>query len=355
MSFPSLGCFITLVLPVTQAWLVHVPHEAKELLVQLVPWQIFHTIQRILLRLTLVHSVSEYWSVYGGGWFVLSWCFKLWPLFLAFTVANSYIFPILYTPKDDEKKETETKTNENENEDDNEDNNEANDSEIENNTPKIMVTGLTKPIAEYPEKAELVNANVYERYNYFLHPLQGNPTRHTSQRAQLDTLYNTQPYEAQDVIQVTPEDILVEEPAVNLEEELLGQLESDTDKADDVIDEIPFADPVLKPEIVSLKDPPADIYSTQDSPLTSDEYTEMSLEPTEPITSGLRLRQNIRAQVINEGESNVSSTVLPASQGYQSEAVDVEQGSSRKPKEYVVGSGSSNTINLSPDPIFDQS
>lgn len=292
MSSPSLGCFITLVLPVTQAWLMHVPHEVKGLLVQLVPWQIFHTFQRILLRLTLVSSAAEYWSMYGGVWFVLSWCFKLWPLFLAFTVANAYIFPILYTPKDDEKKtqkETETKTNENENEDDNEDENEPTDSDNENNTPKIMVTGLTKPIAEYPEKAELVNANVFERYNYFLHPLQGNPTRHTSQRAQLDTLYNTQPYEVQDV---TPEDILIEEPAVTLGEELLGQFESDTDKAEDIIDEIQFAESVLRPEHSSVKDP------TRDSPHASDEYTEMAVESTEPITSGLRLRHTEDVDIV---------------------------------------------------------
>ena len=284
--------------------------------------------------------------MYGGVWFVLSWCFKLWPLFLAFTVANAYIFPILYTPKDDEKKtqkETETKTNENENEDDNEDENEPTDSDNENNTPKIMVTGLTKPIAEYPEKAELVNANVFERYNYFLHPLQGNPTRHTSQRAQLDTLYNTQPYEVQDVTpediliqDVTPEDILIEEPAVTLEEELLGQLESDTDKADDVIDEVPPVESLLRPEHISVKDPPVDIYSTRDSPVTSEEYTEMAVEPTEPNTSGLRLRQNIRTQIIKEEESIVSSTVLPVLQEYQTEAVDVEQGSSRQPKEIQV-------------------
>ena len=333
--FPSLGCFITLVLPVTQTWLIHTSHEVKGLLVQLVPWQIFHTLQRMLLRLTLV-SVAEYWSVYGGLWFILSWCFKLWPLFLAFTVANTYIFPILYTPKDDEK-ETETKTNENGNENKNEDDNEASDSE--NNTPKIMVTGLTKPIVEYPEKAELVNANVFERYNYFLHPLQGNPTRHTSQRAQLDTLYNTQPYEVQDVIQVTPEDILVEEPAVNLEEELLGQLESDTDKAEDEIDEV---ESVLRPE----KDLSIDTHSTQGSPLSSDEYNEMATEvlPTESITSGLRRRQNIRSQIIDEEESNVSSTEVPVLQEYQIESVDVEQGSSRQPKQYIVGSSSDTNV-----------
>ena len=343
MSFPFLGCFITLVLPVTQTWLIHTPHEVKGLLVQLVPWQIFHTFQRILLRLTLV-SVAEYWSVYGGIWFILSWCFKLWPLFLAFTVANTYIFPILYTPKDDEKKtqkETETKTNGNENEDENKngDDNEASDSE--NNTPKIMVTGLTKPIVEYPEKAELVNANVFERYNYFLHPLQGNPTRHTSQRAQLDTLY-TQPYEVQDVVQVTPEVILNEEPPVYLEEELPAQLESDTDKAEDEIDEVPFIELLLKPE----KDLPIDTQSTQDSPLSSDEYNQMATEllPTESITSGLRRRQNIRSQIIDEEERNLSSTELPVLQEYQMEAVDVEQGSSRQPKQYIIGSSGDTSV-----------
>lgn len=98
-------------------------------------------------------------------YFLFIQLYKLWIPAMALTIANCYIFPILYVPRSDERviKERLYYTN--------------------TETDKVMVTGLTTPTVYYPPHTELVRGGALDRFRNFLHPLLQNPSSQTDSQS----------------------------------------------------------------------------------------------------------------------------------------------------------------------------
>jgi hypothetical protein len=144
-----LACIlITLLVPVIQTWLVTSSKEVKEHIVSLMPWQLFHTGQRAIVTM----SINEFPFGFMSGLILI---FKAWLVVLAINIANGSIFPRVEFPRYDAEDVVEKKTFSYGPEDPGQ---------------KLMVTGLTYPPTEYPQKAELVRGRVMERFRSLLEP-----------------------------------------------------------------------------------------------------------------------------------------------------------------------------------------
>lgn len=180
-------------MPVTQDWLALSSHQIKEHIVHLLPWQLFHTLQRLLVSLCVNSQISV--------GFVLIQMYKLWIVLLALKIANDYIFPVIHQPRADTNSQRAFI--------------------YDTETDKEVVTGLTKPVANYPEKAELVRGRALERFKRFLQPVLSNPeTKRREERTQSER--HDARYSNQEVSYETPhrnEDHIVDDDAAIKDED----------------------------------------------------------------------------------------------------------------------------------------
>ena len=196
------------------------------------------TIQSILIQSPTFESFAI---------FVVFQFFLLYIPAVSLTTANTYIFPILYNPKGDQKiikgKLYQGNT--------------------ENEPLRAMVTGVTTPVVEYPNRTELVRGGTLERFRSFLQPAHSSTrvdnsqdTRRAGEGRQLTAMtnvaYSFSGDTGDDITGGEVEDVKVEEKnvqkTVNIKEEKiieeteeeLKELEKeakseDTEKCDDVL------------------------------------------------------------------------------------------------------------------------
>ena len=212
----------------------------------ILPW---HLLNKLLITLATIQSILIQSPTFESfAIFVVFQVFLLYIPAFSLTTANTYVFPILYNPKGDQKvikgKLYQGNT--------------------ENEPLRAMVTGVTTPVVEYPNRTELVRGGTLERFRSFLQPAHSSTRVDNSQdtrragegRQQLTAVTNVE-YSfsgdtGDDITGGEVEDVKVEEKnvqkTVNIKEEKiieeteeeLKELEKeakseDTEKCDDVL------------------------------------------------------------------------------------------------------------------------
>ena len=139
-------------IPVTKNWLTLSSRTFKEHIIHLLPWQLFHTTQRVLVILSIFDNFN------GISYrFVVFLIYQFWIVLLAMKVADSYIFPVIYVPNN----ETYARSIYDD------------DTNSSSNDQQVVVSGLTSTTVnydDYPTNAELVRGRVTERFQQFLQP-----------------------------------------------------------------------------------------------------------------------------------------------------------------------------------------
>ena len=240
-----LGSFISISAPVTHYWLGLTSQEIREDLLYILPW---HLLNKLLIILATIQSILIQSPTFKSfAIFVVFQVFLLYIPAFSLTTANTYVFPILYNPKGDQKvikgKLYQGNT--------------------DNEPLRAMVTGVTTPVVEYPNRTELVRGGTLERFRSFLQPAHSSTrvdnsqdTRRAGEGRQLTAVtnvaYSFSGDTGDDITGGEVEDVKVEEKNVqkttNIKEEKiieeteeeLKELEKeakseDTEKCDDVL------------------------------------------------------------------------------------------------------------------------
>lgn len=239
-----LGSFISISAPVTHYWLGLTSQEIREDLLYILPW---HLLNKLLITLATIQSILIQSPTFESfAIFVVFQVFLLYIPAFSLTTANTYVFPILYNPKGDQKvikgKLYQGNT--------------------DNEPLRAMVTGVTTPVVEYPNRTELVRGGTLERFRSFLQPAHSSTrvdnsqdTRRAGEGRQLTAMtnvaYSFSGDTGDDITGGEVEDVKVEknvQKTVNIKEEKiieeteeeLKELEKetkseDTEKCDDVL------------------------------------------------------------------------------------------------------------------------
>lgn len=239
-----LGSFISISAPVTHYWLGLTSQEIREDLLYILPW---HLLNKLLITLATIQSILIQSPTFESfAIFVVFQVFLLYIPAFSLTTANTYVFPILYNPKGDQKvikgKLYQGNT--------------------DNEPLRAMVTGVTTPVVEYPNRTELVRGETLERFRSFLQPAHSSTrvdnsqdTRRAGEGRQLTAMtnvaYSFSGDTGDDITGGEVEDVKVEknvQKTVNIKEEKiieeteeeLKELEKetkseDTEKCDDVL------------------------------------------------------------------------------------------------------------------------
>ena len=123
-------------------------------MLHILPWYLFNKFERLLTLATMqsVITRSTYMELFLR--FIILQGFFLYIPALSLTIANTYVFPILHNPNADQKIIKGKVYHGN--------------TDIE--PLRAMVTGVTNPVVEYPNRTELVRGAAFERFKNFLQP-----------------------------------------------------------------------------------------------------------------------------------------------------------------------------------------
>ena len=98
------GLFVILVLPVSRTWAEEASRGVKDNVIKLLPWHLFHTIQRVVMVLYFLFDSEDYAGWIDRFFFTFGHLFMfvrlVWFVLFTFFVAENWVFPLLCTPED---------------------------------------------------------------------------------------------------------------------------------------------------------------------------------------------------------------------------------------------------------------